>query len=59
MARLRRSARRRMAAWVVTGPLGHLYGGVADWLSVVGAHLLARARTRARERLRTWLALSR
>jgi hypothetical protein len=29
--------RSRFAAWLVTGPLGHLWAGVADW-----AELLAR-----------------
>jgi hypothetical protein len=27
----------RLAAWLVTGPLGHLWAGLADW-----AELLAR-----------------
>jgi hypothetical protein len=36
--------RSRLAAWLVTGPLGHLWGGLADW-----AELLARwARSRVR-----------
>jgi hypothetical protein len=26
---------RRIAAWVVTGPLGHLAAGVLDWLSLL------------------------
>jgi hypothetical protein len=26
----------RLAAWLVTGPLGHLYGGLADWLELIG-----------------------
>jgi hypothetical protein len=30
--------RRRFAAWLVCGPLGHLWAGVADWIE-----LLARA----------------
>jgi hypothetical protein len=38
----------RAAAWLYTGPLGHLYGGVADWVTLVGRLLLARARRRAR-----------
>lgn len=38
--------RRRAAGWVVTGPLGHLYGGVADWLVLAGRLLAARARGR-------------
>jgi hypothetical protein len=31
------AVRTRFAAWLVTGPLGHLWAGVADW-----AELLAR-----------------
>jgi hypothetical protein len=39
-----------VAAWIVTGPLGHLYAGVADWVGV-----LARcARARARARFERW-----
>jgi hypothetical protein len=30
---------RRFVAWAVTGPLGHLVAGIADWVS-----LLARRR---------------
>jgi hypothetical protein len=37
--------RSRFAAWLVTGPLGHLGAGVADWVSLVASW--ARARTRA------------
>jgi hypothetical protein len=37
-----------VAAWIVTGPLGHLYGGVVDWAQVLAR--LARARARG-ERL--------
>jgi hypothetical protein len=33
-----------MAAWVVTGPLGHLYGGLADWATLLGRYAVARAR---------------
>jgi hypothetical protein len=32
----------RLAAWLVTGPLGHLYGGVADWLELVARWLRGR-----------------
>ncbi|HEX2071531.1 MAG TPA: hypothetical protein VHF90_07790 [Thermoleophilaceae bacterium] len=38
---LRRGARERLAAWLVTGPLGHLYSVVAD-LTVFGVRLAAR-----------------
>jgi hypothetical protein len=27
--------RQRFAAWAVTGPLGHLVAGIADWASAV------------------------
>ena len=39
-------ARPRFAAWLVTGPIGHLYGGVVDWVTVVARILYARARGR-------------
>jgi hypothetical protein len=26
--------RRRFAAWLVCGPLGHLWAGVADWVEL-------------------------
>jgi hypothetical protein len=38
---LRRAPGERLAAWLVTGPVGHLYSVVAD-LAVFGARLLAR-----------------
>jgi hypothetical protein len=36
----------RFAAWVVTGPLGHLCGGLADWLTLLSRYVWARARGR-------------
>jgi hypothetical protein len=36
----------RLAAWVVTGPLGHLYAGVLDWLGLAARLALARLRGR-------------
>ncbi len=36
----------RLAAWIVTGPVGHLYGGVADWLGLLTRLAWARARGR-------------
>jgi hypothetical protein len=36
--------RSRLAAWLVTGPLGHLWAGVVDWLELVGRWARARAR---------------
>ena len=34
------------ASRLYTGPLGHLYGGVADWAEMLGRHLWARAAAR-------------
>jgi hypothetical protein len=34
----------RLAAWLVTGPLGHLVAGVADWLELVARWAVARVR---------------
>jgi len=43
-----RQPREVVAAWIVTGPLGHLYAGVVDWLEL----LVRLARVRGRwERL--------
>jgi hypothetical protein len=36
----------RLAAWLVTGPVGHLWGGVGDWAELLGRYLWARARGR-------------
>jgi hypothetical protein len=36
----------RLAAWLYTGPLGHLYGGVADWAEFFSRFAWARARAR-------------
>jgi hypothetical protein len=38
----------RALAWVYTGPLGHLYGGLADWAALLGRLALARVRARVR-----------
>jgi hypothetical protein len=38
--------RTRMAAWIVTGPVGHLYGGVADWAELLLRYALSAARSR-------------
>jgi hypothetical protein len=40
----RPSPSRRLSAWVVTGPLGHLYGGLLDWAEIAAKLALARAR---------------
>jgi hypothetical protein len=42
----RRTRATRAATWLYTGPLGHLYGGVADWATLLSRYLLARARGR-------------
>jgi hypothetical protein len=38
---LRRTGRERLAAWLVTGPVGHLYSAVAD-LALFAARLAVR-----------------
>ena len=38
--------RRRVATWLYTGPLGHLYGGVADWAELLARYAWARANGR-------------
>jgi hypothetical protein len=45
--RLRRNPRERAVAWLYTGPLGHLYGAVADIATLWGKWALSRLRTRA------------
>jgi hypothetical protein len=45
---IRRSGSERAAAWLVTGPLGHLYGALADISVLWGRWALARARARVR-----------
>ena len=71
LRRIARSPVERLAAWLYTGPLGHLYGMAADVVQVGVRHLLGRARARvgqararlaqARlaqlERARAWLAV--
>jgi hypothetical protein len=42
------SAGERIAAAVVTGPLGHLYAGLADWAVLLARLAWARARAWAR-----------
>jgi hypothetical protein len=39
-------ARSRALAWLVTGPLGHVAAGIADWAAVAWKVLYARARGR-------------
>jgi hypothetical protein len=43
---MRRPVSERARAWLVTGPLGHLAAGVADWVTL----LIRLAADRARER---------
>jgi hypothetical protein len=40
------SRRRRLAAWLVTGPIGFLVAGAVDWLAMVARYARARARGR-------------
>jgi hypothetical protein len=37
---------RRLLTWLITGPLGHLYSGVADWVTLLVRYGWARARKR-------------
>jgi hypothetical protein len=32
----------RLAAWLYTGPVGHLYGGIADWAVLLWRYALTR-----------------
>jgi hypothetical protein len=34
--------RSRLTAWLVTGPLGHLWAGVADWITLLARWLWSR-----------------
>jgi hypothetical protein len=36
----------RLAAWLVTGPLGHLAAGIADWAELLARWLWSRGRGR-------------
>jgi hypothetical protein len=33
-----------VAAWILTGPVGHLYAGIADWVGVLVRYVRARGR---------------
>jgi hypothetical protein len=48
MAARRPSLSTRAMAWIYTGPLGHLHGGLADWGTLLAQVLLTRARARVR-----------
>jgi hypothetical protein len=39
-------ARRRLEAWLWSGPVGHLVGGALDFLEALARYLLARLRGR-------------
>lgn len=38
--------RRRLLAWLITGPLGFLAAGMADWAQLYARYVWARARGR-------------
>jgi hypothetical protein len=38
--------RARLAAWLVTGPLGHLWAGLVDWVVLLARLLRSRGRVR-------------
>ncbi|MDX6718435.1 MAG: hypothetical protein QOJ63_689 [Solirubrobacteraceae bacterium] len=37
-----------VAAWIVTGPVGHLYAGIVDWVVLLACYARGRARARVR-----------
>jgi hypothetical protein len=39
---------RRIVAWVVTGPVGHLTAGVTDWAELLGRWWWSRLKSRFR-----------
>jgi hypothetical protein len=43
----------RLAAWLVTGPLGHLVAGVADWVTMLVRWRVQVARRRRAQRERS------
>jgi hypothetical protein len=49
VTRFRPALRVRLAAWVVTGPVGHLWGGACDWLELLVRFVWARVRGRGVE----------
>jgi hypothetical protein len=40
----------RLAAWLCTGPIGHLVAGVVDWVALLARHLLRRSTNSGRFR---------
>jgi hypothetical protein len=42
----------RLAAWLYTGPLGHLAAGVSDWAELLGRYGWSRLRAAVRARAR-------
>lgn len=44
MSTLRRPPHERFAAWLWTGPIGHLYGGLTDFVLLLARILGGRAR---------------
>jgi hypothetical protein len=45
---IRRTSREKLLAWIVTGPLGHLYGTLADLTALWTRWGVSRIRARAR-----------
>jgi hypothetical protein len=44
LARVRRAGTERLQAWIVTGPLGHLWSALADMAVIWVRYLARRAR---------------
>jgi len=55
---MHRSPAERVAAWIATGPVGHGYGGVADWAELFSRYLWSTRRERL-QRLRARVRVSR
>jgi hypothetical protein len=43
---MRSTARDRLLAWLLTGPVGHFAAAVADWVVLLGRYQWARLRGR-------------
>jgi hypothetical protein len=52
VTRFRLAPHVRVAAWLVTGPVGHLVAGVVDWAALLARLWWARARRREPRRVR-------
>ena len=49
---MKRSVPERVAAWLLTGPIGHLVAGAIDWVAVLAPHARERLGRSVRRRAR-------